>query len=803
VRVDKSLKVFSCPFLTFDFVICNISKVYYFFRLNNDLTLSRLQSTPFEGYSFSTLQNLHIMRKLILSLTIIFCLPLSNMADEGMWLPSQIKQLMLYEQMKVLGLELSPEDIYDINNSSIKDAIVAINGGSCTGEIISPQGLMLTNHHCAYGVVQALSSVENDYLSDGFWAMSPDEEMHVQDYQVSFLVRMEDVTSRFQEVLSEDMTAQQRQSIVAELSNQIAEDAQAETGYEASVKSFYSGNEFYLFFYEVYEDVRLVGIPPESIGKFGGDIDNWMWPRQTGDFALFRVYAAPDGSPAEYSEDNVPLEPRHHLPVSLDGVQEGDFSMVFGFPGSTDRFLTSYGVEMQLDINNPTRVAIRDRRLKIIKGDMEGDPQIRIQYASKYARVSNYWKYFIGQSQGLKNLNIVEEKRELEQKFRDWVAEMPEERAAYDTVLQNIQAAYEQLHNYQTSYIYLTEAVYGTEILPFAYRFNALERLLQQDTDSEAVQAKIDELTASLHEAADAFYEDYNPPTDKKVFAALLKMYHENAPENQQPNIFKQVEKKYDGVFEQWAEVLYQESVFTNYDRLMGFLDDPKLKELQGDPAFAAIQSFMNNYYEKIAPTLRQTYGDLENNNRLFVQGLRKMNPERAYYSDANSTMRLTFGTVQPYEPRDGVLYQYYTTLEGVMEKKDPDDDEFQVPDKLTELYKEKDYGPYALEDNTMPVNFISDNDITGGNSGSPVINGKGYLVGTAFDGNWEAMSGDIAFEDELQRCINVDIRYTLFIIDKFANAGHLVDEMTLVQNGMIEGKASDSPAMEESGEND
>jgi hypothetical protein len=744
------------------------------------------------------------MRKLILSLAIIFCLSVSITADEGMWLPSQIKQLMLYEQMKELGLELSPEEIYDINNSSIKDAIVAINGGSCTGEIISPQGLMLTNHHCAYGVVQALSSVENDYLSDGFWAMSQEEEMRVEDYRVSFLISMEDVTNRFQEVLSGDMTSQQRQSIIAELSNQIAEDAQAETGYEASVKSFYSGNEFYLFLYEVFNDVRLVGIPPESIGKFGGDTDNWMWPRQTGDFALFRVYAAPDGSPAEYSEDNVPLEPRHHLPVSLDGVQEGDFSMVFGFPGSTDRFLTSYGVEMQLDINNPTRVDIRDRRLKIIKGDMEGDPQIRIKYASKYARVSNYWKYFIGQSQGLKNLNIVEEKQELEQMFTDWVEEMPEERAAYDTVLQNIQTAYKTLRNYQTSYIYLTEAVYGTEILPFAYRFAALEKLLQQDTETEAAQAKIDALTASLQEDAEAFYEDYNAPTDQKVFAALLEMYHENAPEDQQPDIFKRVEKKYKGDFDRWAEVLYQESVFTNYDRLMGFLDDPKLKVLQADPAYTAMQSFMNNYYGKLAPSLRQAYGDLENNNRLFVHGLREMNPDKNYYPDANSTMRLTFGTVQPYEPRDGVLYQYYTTLEGVMEKKDPDDAEFQVPDKLVELYEEKNYGQYALDDNTMPVNFISNNDITGGNSGSPVINGKGYLIGTAFDGNWEAMSGDIAFEDKLQRCINVDIRYTLFIIDKFAGAGHLIEEMTLVQNGVIEGEAVESPEpLEESGGNE
>jgi hypothetical protein len=743
------------------------------------------------------------MRRLIFSLTFIFCLPVFSMADEGMWLPSQIKKLMLYEQMQELGLELSPEDIYDINKASIKDAIVSF-GGFCTGEMISPQGLLLTNHHCAYDVVQGLTTLENDYLSEGFWAMEKGEELPAGDLYVRFLVRMEDVTGRFQEVLSDDMEAQQRQAAIDELSDQIAEDARAETGYDASVKSFYAGNEFYLFLYETYRDVRLVGMPPESIGKFGGDTDNWMWPRHTGDFALFRVYAAPDGSPAEYSEDNVPMEPRHHLPVSLDGVQQGDFSMVFGFPGSTDRFLTSYGVQMQLDINNPTRVDIRDRRLKIIKGDMEGDPQIRIKYASKYARVSNYWKYFIGQSQGLKNLNIVEEKQELEQMFRDWIKEMPEERAAYDTVLQNIRAAYDQLRKVQESYLYLTEAVYGTEVLPFAYSFTALERLLEQDPDDEQVQQKTEQLVGKLRADAEAFYEDYNAPTDQQVFAALMEMYYRNIPEAQHPAIFRQVQEKYKGSFGRWAESLFQETLFTDSSRLMSFLDDPQLKTLQLDPAYTAMQSFMNNYYENIAPTLRDAYGDLENNNRLFVHGLRAMNPEKEYYPDANSTMRLTFGTVQPYEPKDGILYQYYTTLEGVMQKMDPQDDEFQVPDKLLELYEDKDYGPYGMEDSTMPVCFISNNDITGGNSGSPVINGKGYLIGTAFDGNWEAMSGDIAFEDKLQRCINVDIRYTLFIIDKFANAGHLVEEMTLVHNGMVEGEETENlvPA-DESGENE
>jgi len=726
------------------------------------------------------------MRKIIYILSLFFCLPLGSIANEGMWLPSQIKNLMLYEQMKEMGLELSPEDIYSVNKSSLKDAIVSF-GGFCTGEIISNQGLLLTNHHCAYDAAQNLSTLENDYLTDGFWARSMDEELPAEDLYVRFLVRMEDVSSRFQEVLSNDMSAEQRQAIIAELSNQIQKEAEEETGYDASVKTFFAGNEFYLFLYETYNDVRLVGIPPESIGKFGGDTDNWMWPRHTGDFSLFRVYAAPDGSPAEYAEDNVPLEPRHHLPISLDGVKKGDFSMVFGFPGSTDRFLTSYGIQMQLDVNNPTRVDIRDRRLKILKADMDSDPQIRISYASKYAQVSNYWKYFIGQSQGLKNLKVIEKKQELEQQFKDWVAQKPEERAIYDTVLQNMDEAYQQIRNYQTSYLYLAEGVYGTEILPFAYRFSALEKVLQQDAKDEQSQQKLEQVVSSMKSSAEEFYKDYNAPTDQKVFAALLSMYASNAPADQLPEVLNKVERKYKGDFNRWAADVFQKSIFTDQQKLMAFLEEPKLKTLSNDPAYVAVQSFMSNYYEKIALHLRSAYGKLENNNRLFVHGLRQMNPDKEYYPDANSTLRLTYGSVLPYEPKDGVLYQYYTTLEGVMEKKNPDDPEFQVPEKLVSLYESKDYGPYAMSDNTLPLCFISNNDITGGNSGSPVINGKGQLIGTAFDGNWEAMSGDIAFEDDLQRCISVDIRYTLFIIDKFAGASHLIDEMTIVHNTKAE----------------
>lgn len=730
------------------------------------------------------------MCKKVSSLAFALLISLGSFADEGMWLPIYVKQLLLYEDMQEMGLELTPEQIYSINNASIKDAVVSL-GGFCTGEIISDQGLLLTNHHCAYDAIQSHSTVENDLLKNGFFAATKEDELPNEDLFVRFLIRMEDVTSRFQEILSDEMTAEERQMVIAQLTQQIQQEAEQETGYEASVKSFFAGNEFYLLLYETYHDIRLVGAPPESIGKFGGDTDNWMWPRQTGDFSLFRIYAGPDGKPADYSPDNIPLKPKHHLPVSLNGIEEGDFSMVMGFPGSTDRYLTSYGIEMALDISNPTRVAIRDKRLALLKEDMDASEDIRIRYASKYAQVSNYWKYFIGQSQGLKNLNVIEEKQQLQQQFKEWVAQVPEERAQYDTVLQSIQQAYDRIRELQTSYIYMTEAVFGTEILPFAYQFSQLERLFSADTvDTQ----KLEQITATLREEAKSFFKDYNAPTDQKVFAALLEMYYEDVPPLQRPELLEKVRKKHKGDFNKWAASVFNKSIFDDSAKVMAFLADPDLKTLKKDPAYQTVNAFMENYFQKIAPVLQNAYGDLENNNRLFIDALRKMNPDKLYYPNANSTMRLTYGSVKSYEPKDGVIYEYQTTLEGVAEKRDPDDPEFQVPDKLMELYRDKDYGRYGV-DGKMPVCFITTNDITGGNSGSPVINGKGQLIGTAFDGNWEAMSGDIAFEDQLQRCISVDIRYTLFIIDKFAGATHLVDEMTIVENEPAE---SSEEAVEE-----
>lgn len=715
------------------------------------------------------------MVKRIIIIFLLFSFSFQSYADEGMWLPMLIKRLN-HVDMQKMGLNLTAEEIYSVNNSSLKDAIVSL-GGFCTAEVISKQGLLLTNHHCAFGAIQAHSTVGDDYISDGFWAPTHEDEKPNEGLYAKFLVRMEDVTESVLADVTETMTESERANAVNSAMEKLQKSV--EGNYEIEIKPFYEGNEYYMFLYEIYRDVRLVGAPPSSIGKFGGDTDNWMWPRQTGDFALLRIYTAPDGTPAEYAPENVPLKPKHHLPISLDGVQENDFAMVMGFPGSTDRYLSSYGARLVLDQTNPTRVAIREKRLAILKEDMDRDENIRIKYASKYARVSNYWKYFIGQSQGLKNLEVVKDKEKIEEEFQSWLNQDAQRRVQYGNVLANIQAAFKTIEQYNVAYLYLAEAALGSEILTFANSFSPLASLLN---DPDKNEDQIAEQVTLLKGSSDKFFKDYNAPTDIKVLAALIEMYYHDLPKHQQPEALLTIGQTYNEDFEQWANDLFDKSIMDEEDKVAKFLKDPQRELILDDPAYQTIKALMDYYYSSISPQLRTGYTQLNSANRLFIKGLREMNPDRKYYPNANSTMRLTYGQVKSYAPRDGVVYNYYTTLEGVMEKENPDHEEFVVPEKLKLLYQNKDYGPYG-EGGVMPVCFISNNDITGGNSGSPVMNGDGALIGIAFDGNWEAMSGDIAFETELQRAINVDIRYVLFIIDKFAEAGHLIDEMTLVKN--------------------
>ncbi len=712
------------------------------------------------------------LRILLLSL---FLLQIrSTRADEGMWLPLLIDRLN-YQDMQSKGLHLSVREIYDVNNSSLKDAIVRLGRGFCTAEVVSSQGLLLTNHHCAYDLLQTHSTVERDFLNDGFWAMDKDQELPNEGLTATFLIRIEDVTDRVLSQLTHDMSEEDRGPAVAKIGNAISTEASQDGRFEAVVKEFFHGNEYYLFVSKTYLDVRLVGAPPESIGKFGGDTDNWMWPRHTGDFSMLRIYTGTDGEPAAYSKDNIPLEPKHHLPISLNGVKPGDYTMVMGYPGSTDRYLTSYGVELALDQVNPTRVSLRDKRLKLLKQDMDQSPGIRLQYASKYARVSNYWKYFIGQSQGLKRLKVLDQKKEIEDNFRAWYSADSERKQLYGQALSMIEDGYKAYRNPNVTRLHLQEAVFGSEILPFSYRHRALEAALEEG-DESALSEIVDGLRAGVR----GHFKNYHTPTDQKVTAALIGMYYRNVKPGDHPEVFKMVAKKYKGDTDRFIANIFQNSIFSTEQKYLAFLSSPNLKTIQKDPAYSTSTSIMDHYNQNVKPEINQARSQIKQGNRLFIDGLRKMTPQKTYYPDANSTMRLSYGQILDYSPKDGVTYHFMTTANGIIQKENPDDPEFIVPSDLIHLIGKADFGKYG-QDGKLVVGFISNNDITGGNSGSPVINGNGELVGIAFDGNWEAMSGDIAFEPTLQRCISVDIRYVLFIVDKLAGAGHLVEEMTLI----------------------
>ena len=717
--------------------------------------------------------------KIIIALTVLLGFQPILRADEGMWLPIFIERLN-YIDMKKMGLQLTPEEIYSVNHASIKDAI-AIFGRGCTSEIVSDKGLLITNHHCGYGSIQAHSSVEHDYLTNGFWAESLADELPNPNLTATFLVRIEDVSSAMLEVVNDTMSEEERAIAIRKKGKEIADKAKEENDfYSARVRRFFEGNEYYLFVYKVYKDVRLVGAPPSSIGKYGADTDNWMWPRHTGDFSIFRVYADADGNPAEYAEDNIPLKPKYHLPISADGVKEGDFTMIMGYPGSTERYMTSYGVKMALDISNQSVVEVRDVKLKIMMEDMQNDPAIRIKYASKYARTSNYWKYYIGQSKGLKRLKVYDKKRALEQEFSQWVNQTEHRKVKYGSVLEDFSKAYKTISSYEKSRIYMREAgSRGSEILSFAGRFGRLEKELQQKTPD---QNKIDELKAGILSRMEDYFKNYNAPTDEKLLAAMLTMYHNNISADQQPEYLKDIAKKYKGDFKAYARKVFATSYFVSPERVNELLENPSAKKINKDPAFHLSTEFNNFYYDQIRPKTEQAYNELDRASRLFIAGLREMQPDKKFYPDANFTMRLTYGQVKDYFPADAVHYNYFTTLKGVMEKEDPNNWEFVVPEKLKELYRTKDYGPYG-DHGVMKVCFLSTNDITGGNSGSGILNARGELIGLAFDGNWEAMSGDIVFEPELQRTINVDIRYVLFIIDKYAGAKRLIDEMDIVSH--------------------
>ena len=689
------------------------------------------------------------MKKIFLLLAAA-CVTLSAAADEGMWMLPYL-QKMNSKDMKARGCKLSAEEIYSMNNSSLKDAIV-IFGGGCTGEIVSPDGLLFTNHHCGYGSIQSLSSVEHDYLKNGFWAMSRAEELPAPGLKVRFIRRIVDVTPDVLGAVPDIAGGGEREELVAGQVKAVSERLAGENpGMDVEIKSFFGGNQYFAFVIEVFRDVRLVGAPPTSIGKFGGDTDNWMWPRHTGDFSVFRVYAGPDNRPADYSLENRPYKAEKFLKISLGGYDEGDFAMIMGFPGSTQRYMTSYEIDRLLEVENPQRIFIRGERQAILKEDMAASAKVRIQYASKYAQSSNYWKNSIGKSRGIRRLDVKGRKQEQEAAFTAWAAKNTLPTEGYSNALNLIRESVEETAPYFASSQYLSEAIgRSVEIL-------APARL--------AVSKKGGELT----EALKAFYKDYNMPTDRRVAKRMFRIVGENCKEL--PSVFAEViGKRFGGDTDAYVDYLYDNSVFA--DERKALAAAAAGTDVSNDPAV------LLNMRELAAAQLagKRKFADGQ---RLYIAGLMRMQPNKAWASDANFTLRLTYGRVLPYDPADGIHYNYYTTLKGVMEKENPQNPtEFTVPARLKELYAAKDFGRYANERGELPVAFLADCDITGGNSGSPVLNAKGALLGLAFDGNWEAMSGDVAFEPELQRTIAVDVRYVLFVIDKFAGAGWLLDEL-------------------------
>lgn len=720
------------------------------------------------------------MKRIIIIAAALLAVSMAK-ADEGMWLLSRLKQQNI-EKMQQMGFKLTAEDIYDINKPGIKDAIVGLgNEGRpfrhfCSGEIISPNGLLLTNHHCGFDAIQAHSSVEHDYLRDGFWAYKMEDELSNPGTTASILERMEDVTDRVNAVLNDKMNEAEREAAIAQVSAEIIKEATKGTKLSGQVQAMFEGNQFFLFLYTIYKDVRLVGAPPQSMGKFGGDTDNWMWPRHTADFSMFRIYTAPDGSPAEYSKDNVPLKPKHFLPVSIKGVKDGDFAMIMGFPGTTDRYCTSFGLENTMDVTNTIRHKVRTDKLAIMREGMEKDQKTRIQYASKYASCANYWKYSNEQNKALRNLNTMGNKQAIEREFTAWVNADPARKAMYGTVLSDIEQAYKGLKEFSVAETYAQEALAGPESHLFAYQAGrGIELLGKAETSDKEKEA----IKAQLGEMAKAFYKDFNADVDAKLFAVLFKVYSDNVSEELHPEVITLINKKYKGDYNKYAAELKAKSVFMSEEAFAAFLAKPDMKKLAKDPVYQAGKSFYTIYL-KLSTMTKAIREQITRGNRLFVRGLMAMNPDKAWAPNANSTIRLTYGKVGSYKPRDAVFYDYYTTLAGVLEKEGPAGGEFEVPARLKELYAKKEFGPYGKD--VLHVNFITDNDITGGNSGSGVINAEGHLIGTAFDGNSEAMSGDIDFEENLQRCINLDTRYMLWIVDVFAGAKNLVNEMTIIK---------------------
>lgn len=716
------------------------------------------------------------MRK-ILSLCLLLAFVLPTKADEGMWFLMHIDRLNQRDMQK-MGLQLTSEEIYSINNASLKDAIVQFGGG-CTAEMVSSTGLVMTNHHCGYGAIASLSTPEHDYLTNGFWASSLDEELKPKSLSVRFFIRMDDVSNRILSKLTNALTEEEREKVINREIALIEEENSENGKYVVSVKSFYNGNEYYYFVYQDFNDVRLVGTPPNSIGKFGGDTDNWEWPRHTGDFSLFRVYADKNGNPAEYSKNNVPLKPKHHLPISLNGFKEGDFAMILGYPGRTNRWMPSAGVYQNIEYAYPAWVEGSKLGMDVLKKYMEQDQAVNLNYASKYAGISNYWKNRQGMIDALKFHKTVQSKEKEEKRFNKW-AHKKEHHNEYADVMKTINIYYQQTNEKARHDNYLSGGLLRSSALaPIPYIIgNSIVFYMQQN------EAKKEELFPKLKEEIANRYEGLFMPLEKEMLATQLNLYFGKAGQDLIAPLVKEIGQKNNGDFTAYLNKVFEESIFKDGQSVISFLNNPDIETLNTDPLYLLSTDLLNQY-RFVSDEQKQKDADFQRAYRLMVKGMREANPNKKYYPDANSTLRLSYGKIRSLgkDPSNDAKVNNYTTLEGTIAKYIPNDPEFDIPQKLIDLYEAKDYGQYADENGQISVNFLSDNDITGGNSGSPVINSKGELLGLAFDGNIEAMAGDVIFDSKLQRTISVDIRYVLFIIDKFAGATHIIDEFTIVKD--------------------
>ena len=693
------------------------------------------------------------------------------LAGEGMWIP----MLLQYneKEMQEMGMRITAEDIYSINHSSLKDAIVLFGGG-CTGEIVSDYGLLLTNHHCGYDHIQKHSSVEHDYLTNGFWAMNRGQELPCPGLSVTFLREMRDVTDKVLYNINVDMPEDERQAKIDENIKKLVAQFEKETPYKVSIKPFFLGNEYYVLFNEVYTDVRLVGCPPSNIGKFGGDTDNWVWPRHTGDFSIFRVYADKDGHPAAYSADNVPYKPAKHLDISLKGVEEGDFAFVFGYPARTNEYLPAVAVDQEANLLDPIMVDLRGKVLDIYNKYQEQDPKVRIQYASKHASIGNGWKKWMGVTEGINHFHGVEKKRAFEQDFQEW-ALGARNRYMYIDLLKNFEQSYKELEPYELAYTYMVEAGLRIELINFAGRFAKLSEVTK-DTPQE----QIDKMIASLKTASASFFKDYYEPIDREVAAMLLKEYLKAQPANFRPAFLNDI-KDVNG----YVDNLFGKSIFTNEAQVNDLLDNfkpNKVKKLANDPALQVYQSLIGFYRDEVYDHISDIGDNIDRMRRLYMKGQMDMQPDKRLFPDANFTLRVTYGKIEGFKPKDGMTYKHFTTLEGIMQKENPDIYDYVVEPRLKQLYNNKDYGRYADKDGTMHVAFTASVHTTGGNSGSPILNADGQLLGLNFDRCWEGTMSDLVYDPDICRNISVDIRYVLFIIDKFAGARHLVDEMTIVE---------------------